>query len=106
MRSDILLIIHYAEVEIRAIAKQYVSHCLVECIGPDATTLALGVWVKTMTDEERTMLSNNPALRDEFEGVFRSRGYPEESISGINFLFESQETVDRDFHGNWGFAMR
>jgi len=107
MGSDVRLIIHYAEVEIRAMAERLVNHCMVDCIGPfDVTPSCLAVWVKTKTDQERDLLIASPGLQDELRHVFRLRGYPEVAIPTIAFAFQSQETVERDFKGDWGLAIR
>ena len=41
-----------------------------------------------------------------FEPELERLGYPRAAISSVAFAFESQETVDRRYQGNWWHAMR
>ncbi|WP_460901711.1 hypothetical protein [Paraburkholderia jirisanensis] len=98
------MVIHYIEVEMSAVAKRYVTHCVVDCV--DIESDAPTAWIKTKTDKERDLLLANLPLLDEFKQIFRHRGYSEATLPKILFSFQSQETVDRDFKGNWYFTLR
>lgn len=101
------LVIHRVELDIRSIAKRHVEHCIVDSFGPvDINPGLLAIWIKTKTDAQRDLLLLNQPLLNEFRSALRLCGYPEDAVPRIGFSFQSQETVDRDFHGHWGLAMR
>lgn len=62
--------------------------------------------IKIKTDAERDLLTGNEAFLKEIKGVFRARDCPDEILQRIVFTFQSQETVERDYAGNWYFALR
>ena len=96
------LIAILAEAEMRTFALQYVSDCKVDCMGPTNNWIL----IKTKTDAERNRLSSTAAISIEFVNILRRRGYSEALISDLVFTFESQETVDRDYSGNWYWALK
>lgn len=104
MTTSLYLIAIFAEAEIRSLARQYVANCIVSALDLDSPR----PWflVKTKTDAERDLLTGNEALLKEIKGVFRARDCPDEILQRIVFTFQSQETVERDYAGNWYFALR
>jgi len=58
-------------------------------------------WVTTATDPERDQLQQREGLREQFCTALRQSGYPASDLPFVQFVFESQETVDRDFKGSW-----
>jgi len=66
----------------------------------------LSVWVATKTDAQRDRLASNPAVSDRFRQILAAEGYPASVLDEVNFTFESQETVDREFGGNWWYAQK
>jgi hypothetical protein len=64
------------------------------------------VWLCTQTDEQRNRLgATNPLLADVRE-VLENAGFPARQLSYLATITQSQETVDRDYEGNWFYAMR
>src|SRR5579864_5336885 len=59
------------------------------------------VWIRTSTDGERTILQQDTNLVDQFRAILAGVGYPGTDIRLVQFVFESQETVDRQFGGKW-----
>ena len=59
------------------------------------------VWVMTSTDVERERLRQDPTLIQQFGTLLLRVGYPEPDIRLVEFVFESQETVDREFARSW-----
>jgi hypothetical protein len=60
------------------------------------------VWIKTSTDEEKERLIQEPTLFDQFRELLVQCGYPTYDVPFVRFIVESQQTVDRQFGGNWG----
>ncbi len=66
--------------------------------------LFFGVQVKT--DSERERMNADIRIDRTVRRILRERGYPAEAIPKIGARCESQETVDRDWEGNWYQAWR
>jgi hypothetical protein len=66
----------------------------------------LAIWITTQTDSERDNLRAKPELIDKFRTTLSEAGYPREAVPKVGFEFESQETVNRDFHGSWYLATK
>jgi hypothetical protein len=103
MTASFRLIAMYAEAEMRSRARRYAADCAVTALDLEPTR----PWflIKTNTDAERDLLIGNEALLQEFRGVFRARECPDEIVQGLTFTFQSQETVERDYAGNWHWAL-
>ena len=101
MHTSFRLTALLAEPELFALARRYVANCGLDYIDPELTVIL----IKTKTDAERDVLATNDTLLNEFRDVFRARDCPEELISKLVFVFKSQETVDRDYQGNWYWAL-
>jgi hypothetical protein len=102
MQTSFRLIALLAESDLRALARRHVAHCGVTCMEPSLTWIL----IKTKTDAERDLLTENKTLLNEFRDVFRVRGCSEDLIADLAFTFESRETVDRDYAGNWYWALK
>ena len=61
----------------------------------------LAVWITTETDAQRDALAADPALKAALVAVLHAVGYPEAAIPEVIFTYESQETVAREFGGDW-----
>jgi len=61
----------------------------------------LAIWIKTRTDEERDRLAAKPALVSQIREALLKVGYPPVAVPKVLISFESQETVDRDYKGQW-----
>ena len=62
--------------------------------------------IKTRTDEERERLVFDSDLHQQLRDALLKVGYPISAIRFVFFIFESQETVDRDYGGSWHAAMQ
>ncbi|HPR65336.1 MAG TPA: hypothetical protein PK014_14095 [Thermoanaerobaculia bacterium] len=58
-------------------------------------------WICVETDTERDRLANHRELNQNLRRLLTEYGYPVEGRDGASIGFESQETVDREFGGNW-----
>ena len=78
-------------------------------------------WIVVETDKQKEVLNKNEKLIAELKGLFNETGYmdliskiweQEVKQQSLDYLktpgivFESQQTVDRDFEGNWYHAMK
>jgi hypothetical protein len=61
----------------------------------------LAFWVKTATDAERDALLGDPGFRPAMRAILLDAGYPADAVPLVGFTAESQETVERDWGGNW-----
>ena len=61
----------------------------------------LAIWIKTRTDERRDQLARNPILIEQIREALLKVGYPPVAVPKVLINFESQETVDRDYKGQW-----
>lgn len=59
------------------------------------------IFVTTPTDLDRDRLASDTSLVGQFQKILRTEGYPSLAVPEVGFEFESQETVDRDYGGNW-----
>lgn len=106
-QTDLKRVIRRAERDVLLRAQNQFGCCKVFSFGAvEIDPKNLAVWITTDTDTQRDELLSNGALIDEFRLVFRAVGYPEHAIRHICFVFESQQTVDRDFNGNWWHAVK
>lgn len=64
----------------------------------------LSFCVKTDTDKERDVLSRDPEIYRDFRAALATAGYPTDTDPVVRFGIQSQETVDRDYGGNWDEA--
>lgn len=104
MTTSFRLIAIYAEAEMRALARRYVADCVVTALDLEPTR----AWFlfETKTDAERDLLRGNETLLSEFKAVFLVRECPDAIVQGLMFTFQSQETVARDYAGNWRWALQ
>ena len=62
--------------------------------------------IKTKTDAERERLRFDSGLHGRLRDILLQVGYPVSAVKLVFFIFESQETVDRDCGGSWHDAMQ
>ncbi|MBN2083632.1 MAG: hypothetical protein JW748_00310 [Anaerolineales bacterium] len=58
-------------------------------------------WVCVRSDKERDRLKRDAALRKMLRKSLDNNHYPEEGRDGVVIDFESQETVNRKYGGDW-----
>ena len=66
----------------------------------------LAFWICVPTDAQRDALLGDPAFATRLRRIVADSGYPEDSVDRVGFASESDETVDRDWNGNWYHAMK
>jgi hypothetical protein len=64
------------------------------------------VLINVKTDSEKGQLLQDKELDNKIRQIALNAGYPAESVPLISFSIESQQTVDRDFNGNWFYARK
>ena len=87
---------------------------LVRAKYPDARVSSLGasainpvhlcICINVQQDSEKEKLLADQELMYRMKEALRDSGYPAEAIAEVGFSIESQQTVDRDFAGNWFYA--
>jgi len=65
----------------------------------------LSFCIKTQTDRERDILCHDPDIYVQFREALVKAGYPADTRPVVHFGIQSQETVDRDYGGNWYAAL-
>jgi hypothetical protein len=101
-RRDLDAVITRSEAAILDIIRQIVPTARLKRIGPiDIGEPAWSCWIVTDTDEQRERLTHDSGLRQRLNETASRVGLAPDS-----FTFQSQETVDRDYEGNWFYAMR
>ncbi len=101
------LSIWHAKRKIRNIARRYCRRAKVFSLGAiRVNPRHLAIWITTQTDEERDLMRASPELVPEFRRVLLAAGYPPVAVPEVGFEFESQQTVDRDYGGNWRYAVK
>lgn len=101
------VVIRRAERRVRQLVCARFPCCRVWSFGAtDIDPKYLAIWISTDTDAERDALAGDDALRRHLYDVLREVGYPAGAVDQVAFGFESQETVDREYQGNWYYAMK
>jgi hypothetical protein len=68
--------------------------------------LAPVVWLEVTRDDDRARLSADGEVRESVIRHLRGAGVRDDLLAEVNVWIESQETVDRDFGGDWYAAMK
>jgi hypothetical protein len=64
------------------------------------------IWLVTASDAERERVAEHRLFRDTVCLLLLEAGLEDDLASRAGVAVESQETVDRDFGGNWWHAMK
>lgn len=64
----------------------------------------LAIWIATATDKDRDRLLQDSSLHDRLAHALIEVGYPADAVPRVRFVVQSQETVDREYGGNWAEA--
>jgi hypothetical protein len=90
---------------------------LVELFGSDGVTEVrvgaafprvngVDVWLCTSTDDEKDRLRSKTRHLADVQAVLQGAGFSDVDIAKSTVTVQSQETVDRNFEGNWFYATR
>jgi hypothetical protein len=66
----------------------------------------LAVIIRVGTDQDKGKLSNDPTFMVSLGNEMAAVNYPIEGRESVAFEVESQETVDREFNGNWYYRFK
>lgn len=98
-RTDLEPAVVLAEAKILELVHELMPSAGLKRIGPmDFGQPSWLCWVVTETDAERDQLSRNDMLLERLQSC--------SDFLPSSFTFQSEETVRRDFDGNWFYAMR
>jgi hypothetical protein len=104
LNSKPLMALRRARKEFNKIIREHFPTAKVFCFGGAALYVGNSrqpdVWITTLTDEERDELQRNTTLLNQFRAVLVRVGYPDDAPA-VQFVFESQQTVEREFVGSW-----
>jgi len=64
------------------------------------------IWLVTDTDEERGSVAEHGFFRAEVLSALTDSGLAPELVHHTGITVQSQESVDRDWDGNWRHAMQ
>ena len=64
------------------------------------------IWLATTTDAEKEALPPLSVLEEEVRASLAEAGVRRDLINDTGVTYESEETVDREWDGNWWFAMK
>jgi hypothetical protein len=100
-RDDLVPEVMRTEALILHIISEIVPTASLKRIGPiEFNPPEWSCWVVTPTDGERDTLAFDAALKDRLASAANTVFPPN------SFIFQSEETVARDFEGSWFYAMR
>lgn len=101
-KSDILAKIRMLEKELKIIVENSCNKVHVFSFGAiDSEPKYLTVWIVAETDNVKNIIINTLEINKKFEDILIKIDCHEDAKKHITFTVESQETVDRDYEGNW-----
>ena len=109
MRADRLkAIVKQAESDFKALAEKR-GHRATGIFSFGATDIHprhLAFWLTFADDAGRDRFFEDGAAHAAMRARLVTLGYPEHAVPNVGITAESQETVDRDFQGNWWHAVK
>ncbi len=104
---ELKIVIDQARAGIEALAREHAAIAFVTWIGAvEIDPKHLAFWIFTKTDAERDRLAANDLLKERFREILVVAGYPPDAVALVGFAFESKETVDRVWNGNYWHVMK
>jgi hypothetical protein len=96
-----------AEIAIGAEVRRLIPNARVLSLGAiDLYPSCLAFWICVATDAQRDSLLADWTFPERMRRIVADCGYPQDSVDRVGFTSESDETVDRDWNGNWYHAMK
>lgn len=96
-----------AEIAITSDVRRTIPDARVTSFGAiDLYPACLAFWICVATDAQRDALLGDPTFAARMRRIVADCGYPQDSVDRVGFTSESDETVDRDWGGNWYHAMK
>ncbi|MBX3576020.1 MAG: hypothetical protein KF723_02340 [Rhizobiaceae bacterium] len=104
---DLQSIIRRLENAVRDAVRQQFSDAGVFSFGAvEIDPRHLAVWIRTRTDADRDSLLGDPAFLPRMRAILAEVGYPQAAILAVGFTAQSDETVNRDFGGDWWLCVK
>lgn len=72
----------------------------------DISPRHLVYWATFQHDADRDRFLGDAEIRKLFRDRMAALGYPEDFVPAIGITAESQETIDREFQGDWWAAIK
>ncbi len=94
--------VHRVRANVRAILSQDYPAATVSSFGATGDDpRAFTVTIDVQYDRERDEIRMDPLLRERFRQALVNADYPVAAIPRVGFNVQSQQTVNRDFGGDW-----
>jgi len=61
----------------------------------------LAFWICIESDKEKNKLKSDALLMNIFQNLLIKYNYPKSAVGFVFIDFQSQETIDREYEGNW-----
>jgi hypothetical protein len=108
LRIRLRLSIWLAKIRIHRVAKEHgVTPKFIWWIGAiDLDPKHLVFWIAADRDSERDELLADQTFRSDCIDAIIATGYPPDAARFTGIAIESQQTVDREFGGNWWYTIK
>jgi hypothetical protein len=104
---SLILPIARARGKIRQLVRAKYPDARISSFGASAISpIYLCMCIDMQRDSEKEDLLADAELMNRMREALRDSRYPANAISAVTFSIESQQTVDRDFGGNWFYARK
>jgi len=90
--------------------QKYLCNEYFECLVEDANSVVfkpsnLYAYVKTKTDIQKEKLISSKEVQSKFRECLSQAGIPKDVALHLSLYIESEETVEREWAGNWFYAL-